>query len=488
MTYIRDFEYEIPQDVRDLVTPLIEACGLSQLTSFRSFEVHTQAKNRLYFLKDLERFAEEMGHLSFDESLKLEQHIRYCQSVLSQLDIYNTIDQPLSKGFSKQWRKYYSTSTIKDLRIEFRFPKKAARKDEAYKMLEQMTYKVRHTQIVQRLHNAMRIAHEDGWYFVFDTLTLSNDRIEAFYNADTALRDYFRNCSRAVLRAEKRKVHESSSDCYQYFCVPEYGAEKGRLHFHVIHMMRTLPNGVIDPNHGRRIADRRQLPLFSGMWEYGHSMPIAVRYSNDKFTRDGWRWPTEPATIRGKANKKAGQPVKCPHYEAVAYYVSKYVSKSIEQKKIADGKGTSQWNNQLTQAFKTINPKLFRVRMSRSFGLQMPDMTHFTEQELIQLMRLDFTVSRFTMILKHQAKKTLKLRLGVLTIYDILECKPKTVNLLAHLRLLIKQSAACSLEKCIDTVVPKLTVTDISDNVKAYISDNGIGAVQYRHTKQFGAK
>src|SRR5437667_9240350 len=45
---------------------------------------------------------------------------------------------------------------------------------------------------IQRLMNAMRQAHADGWFIVFDTLTLADDRLEAFYDNPNALRDYFR--------------------------------------------------------------------------------------------------------------------------------------------------------------------------------------------------------------------------------------------------------------------------------------------------------
>src|SRR5687768_7500608 len=41
-----------------------------------------------------------------------------------------------------------------------------------------------------------------------------------------------------------------NADCYQYFCVPEYGTANGRLHFHAVHFMRTLPTGSVDPNFG----------------------------------------------------------------------------------------------------------------------------------------------------------------------------------------------------------------------------------------------
>src|SRR5260221_7344776 len=71
---------------------------------------------------------------------------------------------------------------------------------------------------IQRLMNAMRQAHADGWFIVFDTLTLADDRLEAFYDNPNALRDYFRDIGRMVLAAEGRKANDSHADCYQYFC------------------------------------------------------------------------------------------------------------------------------------------------------------------------------------------------------------------------------------------------------------------------------
>src|SRR5437870_11500994 len=68
--------------------------------------------------------------------------------------------------------------------------------------------------------------------FRSDTLTLADDRLEAFYDNPNALRDYFRDIGRMVLAAEGRKANDSHADCYQYFCVPEYGTANGRLHFH----------------------------------------------------------------------------------------------------------------------------------------------------------------------------------------------------------------------------------------------------------------
>src|SRR2546421_242064 len=77
-----------------------------------------------------------------------------------------------------------------------------------------------------------------------------------------------------VLAAEGRKANDSHADCYQYFCVPEYGTANGSLHFHAVHFMRTLPTGSVDPNFGRRVRNRRQLNSLQNTWPYGYSMPI----------------------------------------------------------------------------------------------------------------------------------------------------------------------------------------------------------------------
>src|SRR5438094_5233525 len=79
------------------------------------------------------------------------------------------------------------------------------------------TMKSRRGFAIQRLMNAMRQAHADGWFIVFDTLTLADDRLEAFYDNPNALRDYFRDIGRMVLAAEGRKANDSHADCYQYF-------------------------------------------------------------------------------------------------------------------------------------------------------------------------------------------------------------------------------------------------------------------------------
>src|SRR5204862_8263216 len=123
---------------------------------------------------------------------------------------------------------------LKDVLDEYTYPKKQGIKDECSRLLEASTMKSRRGFAIQRLMNAMRQAHADGWFIVFDTLTLADERLEAFYDNPNALRDYFRDIGRMVLAAEGRKANDSHADCYQYFCVREYGRADVRLLLHAL--------------------------------------------------------------------------------------------------------------------------------------------------------------------------------------------------------------------------------------------------------------
>src|SRR5437773_2154017 len=112
-------------------------------------------------------------------------------------------------------RKLAAERPLKDIRDEYNYPKKKGIKDECSRLLEASTMKSRRGFAIQRLMNAMRQAHADGWFIVFDTLTLADDRLEAFYDNPNALRDYFRDIGRMVLAAEGRKANDSHADCYQ---------------------------------------------------------------------------------------------------------------------------------------------------------------------------------------------------------------------------------------------------------------------------------
>src|SRR5437867_6420576 len=85
---------------------------------------------------------------------------------------------------------------------EYNYPKKKGIKDECSRLLEASTMKSRRGFAIKRLMNAMRQAHADGWFIVFDTLTLADDRLEAFYDNPNALRNYFRGIGCLVLASD----------------------------------------------------------------------------------------------------------------------------------------------------------------------------------------------------------------------------------------------------------------------------------------------
>src|SRR5690606_36303910 len=104
---------------------------------------------------------------------------------------------------------------------EYNYPKKKGIKDECSRLLEASTMKSRRGFAIQRLMNAMRQAHADGWFIVFVTLTLADDRLEPFDDNPNSLRAYVRDISRMVLAADGSKANDSHAYSYQYFCVPE---------------------------------------------------------------------------------------------------------------------------------------------------------------------------------------------------------------------------------------------------------------------------
>src|SRR2546430_1498407 len=244
----------------EALKPAIEACGISTLSQSPMLGFHKQMDNRIKLLEEILSF--RMQGVEFDNgdmyvdghkaasdvrdefvsvTEKLMDELAQCYNVLPQLDINNIIDHrpegdekwvlENEKTVTQLCRKLAAERPLKDIRDEYNYPKKKGIKDECSRLLEASTMKSRRGFAIQRLMNAMRQDHADGWFIVFDTLTLADDRLEAFYDNPNALRDYFRDIGRMVLAAEGRKANDSHADCYQYFCVPEYGTANGRLFF-----------------------------------------------------------------------------------------------------------------------------------------------------------------------------------------------------------------------------------------------------------------
>src|SRR5204862_537744 len=68
---------------------------------------------------------------------------------------------------------------------------------------------------------------------------------------------------------------------------------------------------------------------------------------------------------------------------AVGFYVAKYVNKKSDMDLAAKGLGAKEWNNSLKTKLSLLPKKLFRIRMSRNFGMKMLTMTNLSTECLI---------------------------------------------------------------------------------------------------------
>src|SRR5262249_60342780 len=72
-------------------------------------------------------------------------------------------------------------------------------------------------------------------------------------------------------------------------------------------------------------------------------------------------------------------------------------------------------------------------------------------------------------ILKQNAKREMRLRLGKVTVADVLAAQPVTTNLLKFMRASIKMIGVSNLQSFIASMTQKLTLSDISDESKNYL-------------------
>src|SRR5205807_9239854 len=71
-------------------------------------------------------------------------------------------------------------------------------------------------------------------------------------------------------------------------------------------------------------------------------------------------------------------------------------------------------------------------------SMKMLTMTNLSTECLIQLTKLGYDATPFNQILKQNAKREMRLRLGKVTVADVLAAQPVTTNLLKFMRASIK--------------------------------------------------
>src|SRR2546429_9312794 len=158
---------------------------------------------------------------------------------------------------------------------------------------------------------------------------------------------------------------------------------------------------------------------------------------------------------------------------AVRFYVAKYVNKKSDMDLAAKGVGAKEWNNSLKTKLSLLPKKLFRIRMSRNFGMKMLTMTNLSTECLIQLTKLGYDATQFNQILKQSAKREMRLSRGKVTVADVLAAQAVTTNLLKVMRASIKMIGVCNLQSFSASITQKLTLSDFSDESKNYIDKAG---------------
>ncbi len=407
---------------------------------------------------------------------------------IARLDINNTTDHSTIGRVFKGFRKYLRIHTEKVVREGYGCVRLPSEKDDCAKELIKAQYKSRGAQWTQRVLNEMRIAHEKGWYIVFDTLSLADSWVRRFYEDKTCLRDYFRNIQRSVMAAEGIPVKSPGFDGYRYYCTPEYGSKEGRLHFHVVHLMRTLPAGARDPNINVMKRTKREIQCLKKHWKYGFTSPIAVRYTGDAFTRDGWLWPQD----------SNGQAIPSKPWQAVAFYVTKYVTKKteldIQSNKVLNesSKSTDRWKLKCRKLLSYVPKHNFKVRATRGFGLALASMANLSPENLIQLTNLPFQATPIPKIVSHAAKRELAQRLKeVVSVAHIVQIRPDSVNLLRLMRTLrASMESPKEALKAIRSFHPTLNVEELSNDVIQYLRDAGVHSECFQSSRKiaFGSK
>src|SRR5688500_20191180 len=94
----------------------------------------------------------------------------------------------------------------------------------------------------------------------------------------------------------------------------------------------------------------------------------------------------------------------------------------------AKGLGAKEWSNSLKTKLSLLPKKLFRIRMSRNFGMTMLTMTNLSTECLLQLTKLGYDATPFNQILKQNAKREMSLWLGNVSGAGVVAAHTGTTN------------------------------------------------------------
>ena len=173
-----------------------------------------------------------------------------------------------------------------------------------------------------RIGQQTLLANKEGWYVVFDSLTLRDQR-QAHEAFTEGWRRYKQNIQSqiaiAVYGSTREAKKHKTTDYVHHFNVIEKGTLRGRPHMHTMWYFRDVPkHWKGDPNKKRKIPNYREIDGMKPLWPYGIATPTAFRTHGDAWAkRSNWKWPVD----------KNGQPLKVEPPERAGGYMIKYLTK-----------------------------------------------------------------------------------------------------------------------------------------------------------------
>lgn len=333
-----------------------------------------------------------------------------------------------------------------------------------------------------RMIEEVTLRAEQGWYIVFNTLTVDNNNYESVFEKGSRAWSYYIREIDTVVGNElypniRAAVSAKKDDPFHiYFAIVERGKLRGRLHIHVIHCLKTIPGSwKKDPNLRPGPAANRQCYAMKKLWIYGHSMPIACRFSDfDAWGRLGWCWPV---VKDGRTYK----PIPSKPPIAIARYMCKYLLKAY-----TSPKGVYQWRTRISSGFGLHRMRRIVSTIPREVlwaylkgfptRIKVGDMTLPTSRLRVECLRS---------LLKHQrsgspesAESLSLLRMIRKSLKEVSPQKP----IVERLRSMMRATPSCSSPSITPFVVRSLNDTGAFDVGQAF------RAAYERPTERFRAK
>lgn len=474
--YIKPIYSDVKQDDElDKLRPIVQAIGMASITSMPYIKMVKQILARQTFLAEISEYLRCPFKGDPLKRTQLSKERNFVNQCAFRLDYKHTLNN--QSETVRVWNIYRATQSDLELRKKYAYPKaKSKALTQIGKEMHMSQAKSRAQYTSQRVRNAVRIADKNGWFIIFDTLTLKEQSVREFYNKPNAIRDYTRRIGKMVNLAEGVKLTEPTSERYQYFCAPEYGTENGRLHYHILHLCRTLPHRYttkgkkvitlspsLDPNIGLSQPYKRDIEALKYLWPYGISKPMSVRYKGDAYARAGWKHPVDPADRKKRIELK--------HADGVAIYVTKYITKTadVQASKLQDDKN---FDSTVKRIAGITPPHAWRMRMSRNFGYYVPSMDRLSVSSLIELTRLHWTTCEYTKLVARQAKALLRDKLQYVSVASIQELTPVAFNLLQHIHDIFDASVPFNLAEFERSITYKLKWESLSYETKSYLTNS----------------